>query len=83
MRDKTPEQVKKFEDGSVISVRTAETLTCGIVYVRVPRSPATGTHPPGHGIPYVTGPEDVASALILRSPFTPDALSVESRGPKE
>lgn len=83
MREKTLEPVKKFEDDSVISVRAIETLTCGIVYVRAPWSPATGTHHPGYGVPCVTGPDEVASALILRSPFTPDTFSVKFRGPME
>jgi len=83
MRETTLELIKKFGKDTEVLISATEALTYWIIYARVPRSPAEGTHHLHHGIKYVTGPNEDGNVLILRDPFISDAYSVESWGPME
>ena len=83
MQEKTRELLKKFEQDYEISVSATEALTYWIIYARVRRAGAEGTHHLHHGIKYVSGPGQDGNVLVLRDPFVSDAYSVEVWGPME
>ena len=83
MKETTKELLKKFEQENEVYVSATEALTYWIVYARVQRASATGTHHLHHGIKYVSGPNEEGNVLVLRDPFVSDAYSVESWGPME
>ncbi len=80
MRENTQELLKKFEQDYEIYVSATDAQTYWIIYARVPRSPAEGTHHLHHGKKYVSGPGQDGNVLVLRDPFVSDTYSAESWG---
>lgn len=80
MKETTKELLKKFEQENEVYVSATEALTYWIVYARVPRSNAEGTHSLHHGIKFVSGPAQDGNVLVLRDPFISDAYSAETWG---
>jgi hypothetical protein len=83
MQEKTLELIKKFEQDNEIYVSATDSQTYWIVYARVTRAGAEGTHSLHHGIKYVSGPGQDGNVLVLKDPFISDLYSVESWGPME
>ncbi|RPI39835.1 MAG: hypothetical protein EHM53_04310 [Methanoregulaceae archaeon] len=83
MQEKTLELIKKFEQDYEINVSVTEALTYWIVYARIQKSPADGTHHLHHGRKYVSGPNEDGNVLVLRDPFVSDVYSAETWGKME
>jgi hypothetical protein len=83
MKEKTLELIKKFEQDYEIYVSVTEALTYWIVYARIQKSQAEGTHHLHHGRKYVSGPNEDGNVLVLRDPFVSDVYSAETWGKME
>jgi hypothetical protein len=83
MRETTLDLIKKFEEDYEIYVSATEALTYWVIYARVQRRPAEGSHHLHHGIKYVSGPKEDGNVLVLKDPFVSDTYSVESWGKME
>ena len=83
MQEKTQELIKKFEQDYEIYVSVTEALTYWIVYARIQKSQAEGTHHLHHGRKYVSGPNEDGNVLVLRDPFVSDVYSAETWGKME
>ncbi len=81
MQEKTRELMKKFEQDYEVYVSATDALTYWVIYARIPKSQAEGTHHLHNGVRYVTGPKEDGNVLVMRDPSVSDTYSVESWGP--
>jgi hypothetical protein len=80
MDEKTEKLIKKFEQDHEVYVSATDKLTYWIIYAKIPKGGAQGTHHLHAGKKYVSGPNEEGNVLILPDPDNSEAYLVESWG---